>query len=86
MKKVLILIGCVLSIFLIGLASLNSHSVQDRILNTGLKNILAGVEPFLDKEDSLKVVVCGSRSPLPSPGRAEACILVKLVMIYIFLI
>ena len=77
MKKALILIGCVLSILLIGLASLNSHSVQDRILNTGLKNILAGVEPFLDKEDSLKVVVCGSRSPLPSPGRAEACILVE---------
>ena len=77
MKKALILIGCAVSIFLIGLASLNSHSVQDRILNTGLKNILAGVEPFLDKEDSLKVVVCGSRSPLPSPGRAEACILVE---------
>ena len=77
MKKALILIGFVVSIFLIGLASLNSHSVQDRILNTGLKNILAGVEPFLDKEDSLKVVVCGSRSPLPSPGRAEACILVE---------
>ena len=77
MKKALILIGCVVSIFLIGLVSLNSHSVQDRILNTGLKNILSGVEPFLDKEDSLKVVVCGSRSPLPSPGRAEACILVE---------
>ena len=77
MKKSLILISCLVSIFLIGLFSLNSHSVQDRILNTGLKNILAGVEPFLDKEDSLKVVVCGSRSPLPSPGRAEACILVE---------
>ena len=57
MKKALILIGFVVSIFLIGLASLNSHSVQDRILNTGLKNILSGVEPFLDKKDSLKVVV-----------------------------
>ena len=77
MKKALILISFVVSIFLIGLVSLNSHSVQDRILSTGLKNILAGVEPFLDKEDSLKVVVCGSRSPLPSPGRAEACILVE---------
>ena len=77
MKKVLILISFIISIFLIGLVSLNSHSVQDRILNTGIKNILAGVEPFLDKEDSLKVVVCGSRSPLPSPGRAEACILVE---------
>ena len=77
MKKVLILISFVVSIFLIGLVSLNSHSVQDRILNIGFKNILSGVEPFLDKEDSLKVVVCGSRSPLPSPGRAEACILVE---------
>ena len=77
MKKALIFISCLFSIFIIGLISLNSYSVQDRILNTGLKNILAGVEPFLDREDSLKVVVCGSRSPLPSPGRAEACILVE---------
>ena len=85
MKKTLILIISVVSIFLIGLVSLNSYSVQDRILNTGLKNILSGVEPFLDKEDTLKVVVCGSRSPLPSPGRAEACILVEAGNdIYIF--
>ena len=85
MKKALILMVFVASIFLIGLVSLNSHSVQDRILNTGLKNILAGVEPFLDKNDSLKVVVCGSRSPLPSPGRAESCVLVEAGNdIYIF--
>ena len=59
------------------MVSLNSHSVQDRILDIGIKNILSSTEPFLDKEDSLKIVVCGSRSPLPSPGRAEACILVE---------
>ena len=85
MKKALFLISCLVAIFLIGLVSLNSHSVQDRILNTGLKNILSGVEPFLDKDDSLKVVVCGSRSPLPSPGRAESCVLVEAGNdIYIF--
>ena len=85
MKKAFILIGCIVSIFLIGLVSLNSHSVQDRILDAGLKNILAGVEPFLDKNDSLKVVICGSRSPLPSPGRAESCVLVEAGNdIYIF--
>ena len=85
MKKAFILIGCIVSIFLIGLVSLNSHSVQDRILDAGLKNILVGVEPFLDKNDSLKVVVCGSRSPLPSPGRAESCVLVEAGNdIYIF--
>ena len=77
MKKILILIGSVTTIYLIGLFSLNSHTVQDRILNIGLQNILSSEEPFLDKEDTLKVIVCGSRSPLPSPGRAEACILVE---------
>jgi ribonuclease Z len=56
---------------------LNSHSVQDRILNIGLENILSNAKPFLDEEDTLKVVVCGSRSPLPSPGRAESCVLVE---------
>ena len=77
MKKILILISCVASIFIIGLVSLNSHSVQDRILNIGLENILSNAKPFLDEEDTLKVVVCGSRSPLPSPGRAESCVLVE---------
>ena len=77
MKKILILISCVTSIFIIGLVSLNSHSVQDRILNIGLENILSNAKPFLDEEDTLKVVVCGSRSPLPSPGRAESCVLVE---------
>ena len=77
MKKILTLISCAVSIFIIGLVSLNSHSVQDRILNIGLENILSSAEPFLDEEDTLKVVVCGSRSPLPSPGRAESCVLVE---------
>ena len=77
MKKVVILISFVVSIFIFRLESLNFHSVQDRILNIGIKNILSSAEPFLDKEDTLKVIVCGSRSPLPSPGRAEACILVE---------
>ena len=77
MKKILIFVSFVISIFVIGLVSLNSHSVQDKILDIGLKNILSSAEPFLDNEDTLKVVVCGSRSPLPSPGRAEACILVE---------
>ncbi len=33
-------------------------------------------------EDVLSAVVCGSRSPLPAPGRAEACILIKLEKIF----
>ena len=77
MKKILKLLIPIIAIYLIGLLALNSHSIQDRILDIGLKNLLSNAEPFLDKEDTLKVIVCGSRSPLPSPGRAEACILVE---------
>ena len=57
MNKILILISFLVSIFIIGVVSLNSHSVQDRILNIGLQNILSSAEPFLDNEDTLKVVV-----------------------------
>ena len=77
MKKLLIFLSLIIAIYLISLLALNSHTVQDRILNIGLKNIVSSSEPFLDKEDSLKVVICGSRSPLPSPGRAESCVLVE---------
>ena len=76
MKKLLIFLGSIATIYLIGQLSLNSHTVQDRLLNIGLQNIVNS-EEFLDKEDSLKVVICGSRSPLPSPGRAESCVLVE---------
>ena len=77
MKKLLIFLSLIIAIYLIGLLALNSYTVQDRILNIGLKNIVSSSESFLDKEDSLKVVICGSRSPLPSPGRAESCVLVE---------
>ena len=76
-KYIKISLTLLVSIYIISLLALNNHSVQDRILNIGLKNILSNPEPFLDKEDSLKVVICGSRSPLPSPGRAESCVLVE---------
>ena len=78
MKKILLILFSVLMIlFVIGVASLNLPSVQDRLLNFGLNNIANNPISFLDDEDTLKVVVCGSRSPLPTPNRAEACILVE---------
>ena len=74
-KKIFLTIVIALIVSIISV--LNIPSLQDRILNIGLNNIANNTTSFLDEEDSLKVVVCGSRSPLPSPGRAEACILVE---------
>ena len=49
---------------------------QDRLLQTALNNMAAPVSQ-LPEEDSLTAVVCGSRSPINDPNRAEACILVQ---------
>ena len=70
-------LSSVLLIIIASLFAINIPTVQDKLLNIGLKNLTVNATPFLDEEDSLKVVVCGSRSPLPAPGRAEACILVE---------
>ena len=78
MKKFIkIFLSLILLIIIASLFAINIPTVQDKLLNTGLKNLTVNTTPFLDEEDTLKVVVCGSRSPLPAPGRAEACILVE---------
>ena len=51
-------------------------SVQDRILVAAFSALGSGSNN-LPKEDALSAAVCGSRSPLPSPGRAETCILIS---------
>ena len=50
-------------------------SVQDRLIVVAF-TALGSASNNLPKEDALSAAVCGSRSPLPSPGRAETCILI----------
>ena len=47
---------------------------QDLVLERMLSALIEGQEPL--DPDSLHVFVCGSASPLPAPGRAQACIAV----------
>ena len=51
-------------------------SVQDRMMSLVVSGMF-NASDNLPKEDALSVAVCGSRSPIPSPGRAETCMLVK---------
>ena len=51
-------------------------SIQDRIMLSVVSG-MATASDSLPKEDALSAAVCGSRSPIPSPGRAETCVLVK---------
>ena len=51
-------------------------SVQDRLLVVAF-SALGSASNNLPEEDALSAAVCGSRSPIPSPGRAETCILIS---------
>ena len=53
----------------------NNAAVQDRLMTRVINNVIA--ETFLDIEDSLRAIICGSRSPIASPGRAQTCVLVE---------
>ena len=56
-----------------GLLLLQIPSIQDRLLDNAIPNL---VQDNMPTEDALSAIVCGSRSPLPHPSRDEACILV----------
>jgi len=50
-------------------------AVQDRLMFSLILSLGGSTADLND--DSLSAVVCGSRSPIPSPGRAQTCILVN---------
>ena len=71
-KYILIL----LVVFLIsGYFLLQNHSVQNRLFENTVRALFQTDEIFMN--DALSVAVCGSRAPLPSPNRAETCLLVQ---------
>ncbi|HIC27037.1 MAG TPA: MBL fold metallo-hydrolase, partial [Gammaproteobacteria bacterium] len=54
---------------------LRNPSVQDRVMISALEGFIPSIN--LPTEDSLSAVICGSRSPIPSPGRAQTCVMVR---------
>lgn len=76
MKFIPKIIGVAIIISIAALVLIQVPSVQDRLMASAIK-VMTNVANNLPKEDALTAVVCGSRSPIPSPGRAQTCILVK---------
>ena len=50
-------------------------AVQDRLMLRFVQTLGGSTADLND--NSLSAVVCGSRSPLPSPGRAQTCVLIN---------
>ena len=58
-------VAIILIVFILIFIALRIPSVQDRLLNIGLANLINAESP-LTQEDALSAIVCGSRSPLPA--------------------
>jgi ribonuclease Z len=73
MKRLLVLVATVLVV--LGLWAWNSRIGQDWLLE---KAVTASVNRTgaMTRYDGLKVFLCGTSSPLPVPGRAQACVAV----------
>tara|TARA_B100000963_G_C22617481_1_gene668116 strand:+ start:821 stop:1879 length:1059 start_codon:yes stop_codon:yes gene_type:complete len=68
--------GVIVILFFIIFISLRIPFVQDLVIRTAVSNLATVENPF-PEEDALSALICGSRSPLPSPGRAQTCVAVK---------
>jgi ribonuclease Z len=56
-----------------GLVAFRSPSVQDAIVARIARQRIGRDMSGLLKPDALRILLCGTSSPIPSPGRAEAC-------------
>ena len=67
---ILLLVSLISGYFL-----LQNHYLQNRLFENTVRELFQADEIFMN--DALSVAVCGSRAPLPSPNRAETCLLVQ---------
>src|SRR5262245_63508217 len=74
MKRVLsILLALVVIAAGAGAIVLTSRGVQDAIVARIVRQRIARDTSALLAPDALRVLLCGTSSPIPSPSRAEAC-------------
>ena len=71
-----ILFGLAVVAALVGLAAavaLRQPGVQDRLVRRVFSQLMTAGPPDVFDEDALRVVLCGTASPLPHPTRAGPC-------------
>jgi ribonuclease Z len=76
MGRPALIAGAVLVLLVAGAATLLSANVQQEIFNLAAKQRASTTNSALLADDALRVAICGSSAPLPSPSRAKACVAV----------
>lgn len=75
LRRSVVSIG-LLSLVVLAILALKSHTVQDRLLDSVIARFMSSSPDALFKDDALRVVICGSASPMPVQDRAAACVMV----------
>ena len=70
----LVVLGIALAILVVSM--LRMPGVQDGLLERGVERLMRVSSDHLFEDDALRVLVCGSSSPLPHPTRAKPCVAV----------
>jgi ribonuclease Z len=73
-RALLWLVGVVVALGVVGAVVVRrSTTVQDAIMRRMVASRVGTGHPELLQKDALRVVLCGTGSPLPDPDRAQAC-------------
>ena len=70
------LLGLVVTIAGLVFAGLRIPAVQDLVLRRIVASRMSAAPPGLFDDDALRVLLCGTSSPMPHPTRAKACVAV----------
>jgi ribonuclease Z len=68
--------GALAGVVLAGVAALLTPAMEQRMFAAGARRRTSSVNRAPLADDALRVAVCGSSAPLPSPSRAKACVAV----------
>ncbi len=69
-------LGAVLVLGLLGFVALRIPAVQDRVMDRAMDRLVSSGPDEIFEDDALRVLLCGSASPLPHPTRAGPCVVV----------
>jgi len=70
--------GLLLAVAAVAIVAMRLPTVQDRIVDRAIERTMAksGETDALFDDDALRILLCGTSSPLPSPDRAKSCVAV----------
>lgn len=75
-RGLLVVLGVLAGLVVLALFALRLPAVQDRVVDRALDRMVASRPDHLFADDALRVLLCGSASPLPHATRAGPCVAV----------